>query len=212
MATCAVQLLLGAATNTIMTTNRSKNDTTVRDMFSKPTPKKAEQQPLTPPGTSSPMSDTEAAILATEETVTHTFLETLFGTLSDDIAALRRDMAADVKYIKRELSEMGQCIDTLETTSDQGEGELNVHQQERLELHDKKEDLYYRLEDLKNRLRHSKIQIKGVPMQADSGSFEDYLIGLFRHVARMLVDKDIILDCMHRTGRPAKTPGAPKIS
>ncbi|KAJ1181086.1 hypothetical protein NDU88_006297 [Pleurodeles waltl] len=131
-----------------MTTSCSKKDTTVKDMLCKPPLKKAEQRPPTLPRTSPPMLDVEASVLTTEQSVTYTFLETIFGTLSEDIVVLKRHMAADVKDIKWELTEMGQRIDTLETANDQREEELNTHQEEVLELHNKNKDLYYRLEDL----------------------------------------------------------------
>ncbi|KAJ1089995.1 hypothetical protein NDU88_003135 [Pleurodeles waltl] len=92
------------------------------------------------------MTDPSAATLAAEKPITRTFLETLFCAQREDIAALWRDMVADVKGIKQVSNDMGQRLDTLEAVKDQQEDELNAHQQELLELHDKSEELYYHLE------------------------------------------------------------------
>ncbi|KAJ1129700.1 hypothetical protein NDU88_008066 [Pleurodeles waltl] len=63
-----------------------------------------------------------------------TFLETLFGTLREDIAALKQDMATEIKDIKRELEDLGQRVVTLEQTNDSKNEELNGHRWELLEL------------------------------------------------------------------------------
>ncbi|KAJ1101269.1 hypothetical protein NDU88_006341 [Pleurodeles waltl] len=115
--------------------------------------------------------------------VTCTFLETLFGDLRDDTVAPKQGKVPDFKDIKKELGELSQRIVTLKQSTNYSEEELDDHLRELLELWDDIEDLRYRLEDLDNRSRQSNIQIKGVPLQADAGKLEEYVLHLFKQVA-----------------------------
>ncbi|KAJ1096542.1 hypothetical protein NDU88_001678 [Pleurodeles waltl] len=47
-------------------------------------------------------------------------------------------------------------------------------------------------------------------MQANSDKQEEYFVPQFCHMAPELVEKDIVQDCTHKAGRPAKNPGMPQ--
>ncbi|KAJ1105428.1 hypothetical protein NDU88_002834 [Pleurodeles waltl] len=139
-----------------------------------------------------------------EELVTRTLLETLFETLREDV---EREMASNIKDIKKELGDMGQRMDSLEVSGDERQEELNTHCRELLELRDENEDLLYRLEDFENRLGHSNIRIRGAPLQEDAGKLDEYILW---QITPVLKDETIALDCTHIGGRPARTPGTPQ--
>ncbi|KAJ1139985.1 hypothetical protein NDU88_006346 [Pleurodeles waltl] len=139
--------------------------------------------------------------------LTRAFMEQLFRPLREDFAMLKRDKAADIKDLKKEVIDLGQRVGMVEQTQDAREEELDCHRRELLTLQDKIQDLQYQIEDLKNRSRRSNIRIKGIPAQAVAGSLEDFVVRLFHHVAPSLKEQDIVLDRMHRAGRPARTPG-----
>ncbi|KAJ1197662.1 hypothetical protein NDU88_001518 [Pleurodeles waltl] len=131
--------------------------------------------------------------------LTRAFMEQLFGSLCEDFAMLKRDIAADIKDLKKEMIDLGQRMDSVEQTQDVREEELDCHRRELLTLQDKNQDLQYQLEDLENRSRRSNIRLKGIPAKAVTGSLEDFVVRLFRHVAPSLKEQDIVLD--KRTGR-----------
>ncbi|KAJ1188427.1 hypothetical protein NDU88_005188 [Pleurodeles waltl] len=162
-------------------------------MFAKPAGKKADctekEGQLIPDAT-----------LDIDAPVTRSFLENLFTTLRDDIAALKQELAADVKDMRHNMGEMEQRVDSLERGSDNRDEELEEHKREILALRDKTEDLNYQLEALENRSRRCNICIKGVLLQADAGSLKEYVLRLFRYVVPALVEQDIILDHTHRAG------------
>ncbi|KAJ1187662.1 hypothetical protein NDU88_004436 [Pleurodeles waltl] len=139
--------------------------------------------------------------------LTGAFMEQLFGSLREDFAMMKWDIAADIKYLKKEVIDLGQRVDSVEQTQDAREEGLDCHRRELLTLQDKNQDLQYQIEDLESRSRRSNIQIKGIPAQAVAGSLEDFVVRLFRHVAPSLKEQDIVLDRMNRAGRPARTPG-----
>ncbi|KAJ1144971.1 hypothetical protein NDU88_011263 [Pleurodeles waltl] len=118
----------------------------------------------------------------------------LFRSLRDDFTTLKRELAADIKDLKKEVIDLGERVDTIEKTHDEREEGLNYHRRELLTLQDKNQDLQYQLKDLENRSRRSNIRIKGVPAQAVAGSLEDFVVRLFRHVAPALKEQDIVLD------------------
>ncbi|KAJ1157230.1 hypothetical protein NDU88_009945 [Pleurodeles waltl] len=115
-------------------------------MFAKPAWKKAERTKKEGHIVPDPTLEMDAP-------VTRQFLENLFTTLRDDIAALKQELAADVKDIRRNMGELEQRIDSLEWGSDNTDEELEDHKQEILALRDKTADLDYQLEDLENHLR-----------------------------------------------------------
>ncbi|KAJ1208094.1 hypothetical protein NDU88_003484 [Pleurodeles waltl] len=137
-------------------------------------------------------------------------METLFLTLCDDIAALKQKVARHNKDIHRKLNDMGQRVDTLEQGNNAREEELEACQRQTLELQDQNADLTYHLEDRENRSCRANICIKEVPLQADSGKLEDYILRLFHHIVLALPDKEIILDHMQTVGCPYGTPGPPQ--
>ncbi|KAJ1211781.1 hypothetical protein NDU88_007135 [Pleurodeles waltl] len=101
--------------------------------------------------------------------LTRAFMEQLFESLCDDLATLKREIAADVKDLKMEVIYLGQCVDTVEQAQDAREDELDGHRRELLSLQDKNQELQYQIEDLENRSRRSNIRVKGVPTQAIAG-------------------------------------------
>ncbi|KAJ1127056.1 hypothetical protein NDU88_005462 [Pleurodeles waltl] len=139
--------------------------------------------------------------------VTWQFLESLCGTLKDDIAALKQELAAYVKDIRRNMGELQQRVDSLEQTQDSRDEEPEEHRRKLLSLRDKAVHLNYLFEELENRSRRCNIRIKGVPLQADAGKLADYIRRIFQHVAPDLADQVIVLDHTHRAGQPAWTPG-----
>ncbi|KAJ1107371.1 hypothetical protein NDU88_004762 [Pleurodeles waltl] len=127
-----------------------KKDATIRDLLMKTSGKRTEQtDDDTQPGQSSPMSDT---IISTGniEPFTRTFLKSLFGTLRADLAKLKKDLTRDIKGLTKDMNELGDCVDTLECTSDTQGEELDAHWREILELQDTNADLRYKVEDLEN--------------------------------------------------------------
>ncbi|KAJ1083497.1 hypothetical protein NDU88_003656 [Pleurodeles waltl] len=110
-----------------MSPQRPKKDASFKDFLWKHPTKKGGQYlagPL-PASLAEPPSNTEDPL--TEEPVTHTFLEILFGMFREDIAAFKREMALDVQDIKKHLGNMGQQVDSVERIGDQREEELNTH-------------------------------------------------------------------------------------
>ncbi|KAJ1186546.1 hypothetical protein NDU88_003327 [Pleurodeles waltl] len=107
-----------------MATHHSKKDTSIKDMLSKPQAKKSDQLPDTQTPSSPQESDVDSGALASEEAVARTFLEKLFGALRYNIAALRRDVAADVRGLQKEIGEVGQCLDMLEQSNNHKEEEV----------------------------------------------------------------------------------------
>ncbi|KAJ1140488.1 hypothetical protein NDU88_006840 [Pleurodeles waltl] len=105
--------------------------------------------------------------------LTRAFMEQLFGSLHEDFAMLKWDIAADIKDLKKEVIDLGQRVDSVEQTQDAREEELYCHRRELLTLQDKNQYLQYQIEDLKNKSRRSNIRIKGIPAQALAGSLED---------------------------------------
>ncbi|KAJ1200552.1 hypothetical protein NDU88_004375 [Pleurodeles waltl] len=100
--------------------------------------------------------------------VTKAFVEQLFGALREDLAALRQELAMKVK----DLTELGQRVDTVERTCDGQEEDLDHHRQEIIALQDSNQDLQYRHEDFENRSWRSNIHIRGVLVQAIVGPLE----------------------------------------
>ncbi|KAJ1139454.1 hypothetical protein NDU88_005826 [Pleurodeles waltl] len=85
--------------------------------------------------------------------VMSTFLESHFGTRREGIVPIKHEVAADVKDIHRDLSELGQRVDSLETINSCSQ-ELEEHRQELLHLQDKNLEPHFQLEDLENRSRN----------------------------------------------------------
>ncbi|KAJ1117707.1 hypothetical protein NDU88_005904 [Pleurodeles waltl] len=127
----------------------SKKEDSLKHLFNKTTAKK-----MVPPGT--PVTEgREVAELSQSEcgqaSLTRTFVEQLFGSLCEDFATLKQEIAAEVKDLKREVIDLGQGVETLEHTHDAREEEVDCHRRELLTLQDKKQELQYQLEDLENR-------------------------------------------------------------
>ncbi|KAJ1141602.1 hypothetical protein NDU88_007930 [Pleurodeles waltl] len=141
-----------------------------------------------------------------EDTTIKLFLENLFGGLREDLASLRHEIATKAEELKREVVELEQRVDTVERNHDVQVVELDHHRQELLTLQDSNRELQFRLEDLKNRSRHSNICIRGVSAQATPGSLEDFVI-LFQHIAPAIKDQEMIIDLPHRAGHPSRAPG-----
>ncbi|KAJ1129927.1 hypothetical protein NDU88_008287 [Pleurodeles waltl] len=111
-----------------------------------------------------------------EALITNAFMEQLFGALHEDFATLQQEKAAEVKYLKRDVADLGQCVDTLEEMHNAHKHELDCHRRELLTLQDKNQDLQHQLEDLENRSHHSNFRIKGVPVQAVTGYQKDFVV------------------------------------
>ncbi|KAJ1130661.1 hypothetical protein NDU88_009011 [Pleurodeles waltl] len=162
--------------------------------------------------TEAPAPDTAATRCTQDEDapITQTFLENFFSILWDDIAALIQELAAGVKDIRRKMGELEHRVDSLEQSRWSRNGELEKDCHKILTLRDKTADLNNQVEDLEHRLRCCNIRIKGIPVQADSGKLEDYVLCLFRQVAPALSAQEIILDRTQRVEHPARSPGQPQ--
>ncbi|KAJ1145866.1 hypothetical protein NDU88_012149 [Pleurodeles waltl] len=84
-----------------------QKDSSIKDMFAKLAGKKADRTEKKGPATPD-------ATLEVDEPVTRAFPENLFATLRDDIAALKQELAADVKDIRCNMGELEQRVDSLE--------------------------------------------------------------------------------------------------
>ncbi|KAJ1208324.1 hypothetical protein NDU88_003710 [Pleurodeles waltl] len=76
-----------------------------------------------------------------------------------NIAALKQELAADMKEVKREVGDQGHRVDAPERSGDAHEEELDSYRCELLELQDQNVDPRYQLEDLENQSRRSNIRI-----------------------------------------------------
>ncbi|KAJ1092655.1 hypothetical protein NDU88_005765 [Pleurodeles waltl] len=61
-----------------------------------------------------------------EAPITHTFMETRFSALRKDLAALKQEVTADIKDLKRDLRALGQRVTTLEHVCDRGKRSLKI--------------------------------------------------------------------------------------
>ncbi|KAJ1209626.1 hypothetical protein NDU88_005000 [Pleurodeles waltl] len=61
--------------------------------------------------------------------LTRAFMEQLFGSLREDFATLKQEIAADIKDLKRELVDLGQRVYTIEQMHDTREEELDCHRE-----------------------------------------------------------------------------------
>ncbi|KAJ1081492.1 hypothetical protein NDU88_001674 [Pleurodeles waltl] len=135
-----------------------KKDTLIIDLLMKVPGKGIAQTDDTQPGQSNAMGD---SIISTDDTelVTRTFMESLFGALCTDIATLKQDLARDIKGLTKDMNEVGDCVDTLERSSNTQVEELDAYRCEILELQDRNADLGYQMEDQENRSRRANIRI-----------------------------------------------------
>ncbi|KAJ1109035.1 hypothetical protein NDU88_006404 [Pleurodeles waltl] len=162
-----------------MSTHLTKKDASLKDLVCKFPAKKGKQYSTALPPRSLMASTSLTDDPLAEELVTCTFLETVFRTLREDTEALKREMASDVKDIKKELGDMGQRMDSLERSVDQREEELNHHRRKLLDLRNKNEDILDCLENLEHRLPCSIVCIKYTVLQADTSKLEEYVMQLF---------------------------------
>ncbi|KAJ1105265.1 hypothetical protein NDU88_002673 [Pleurodeles waltl] len=121
---------------------QSKKDSSLRDFFTKTPAKK--QDPTRelgsdPRGGSGDRTGDEDA-----NPVMKAFMEQLFGTLCEDFAPLRQELAITVKELKGAVAELGQREDTVERTCDRQEEDLDHHRQAIINLQDSNPDLQYR--------------------------------------------------------------------
>ncbi|KAJ1217871.1 hypothetical protein NDU88_005458 [Pleurodeles waltl] len=70
-----------------------------------------------------------------------------------DFATLKKEIAAEVRDLKREVINLGQRVYTLEQTDNVQDEEVDCHRRELLALQDKNQELQYPLEDLDNKSR-----------------------------------------------------------
>lgn len=103
---------------------RPKRDKTIKDLFNKP---QLTQQ------TDAVTQKTETgAIMGTEggEPITKAFLESLFGTLQDDIQSLKQEIKAELKEVRRDMEAIGERVGGLVSKSDDHDVEMSSLQQE----------------------------------------------------------------------------------
>ncbi|KAJ1157417.1 hypothetical protein NDU88_010130 [Pleurodeles waltl] len=185
--------------------HHNKKEGTIKDLFSKTPAKKLD--PLQ--GRLLDSNGVDCRGCPAEDTTpkTKASVEQLFSVLRQDFATLKQKIAADGKDLIREVTELGQQINTVECTHDAQKEEIDQNRREILALQDSNHDLQYSLEDLENRSQCSNICIREVPLQVTIGKLEDFVIRLFHQVAPDLKDQDILLDCTYRAGRPAQSSG-----
>ncbi|KAJ1089363.1 hypothetical protein NDU88_002514 [Pleurodeles waltl] len=80
-------------------------------------------------------------------------METLFATLCKDMVVLQPDVAADIKEVRIDVTELGNWVAKLETGGDAQEEELENHRRQLRELREQNLDLQLYMEDLENRCR-----------------------------------------------------------
>ncbi|KAJ1209836.1 hypothetical protein NDU88_005208 [Pleurodeles waltl] len=152
----------------------AQKDYSIKDMFAKLVGKKAERTQKEGQATATP-----EATLEVDEQVTRVFFERLFTTLRDNIAIFKEELAADVKDIRHNMSDLEQRVDSPERVHDNRDEEMEEHWSEILSLSGKTADLNYQLEGLENRSRWCNICIKGIPLQANAGRLKDYVHSCF---------------------------------
>ncbi|KAJ1114856.1 hypothetical protein NDU88_003086 [Pleurodeles waltl] len=177
---------------------QARKDSTIKYLFTKSSEKKNDR--------AEDDSKEMSAYVTVSPEGTRPFLESFFSMLRDDIAALKQELAADVKDFRRNMGEMEQTIDPQEQIRDSGDKELEEHRRKILILRNKAGDLNYQLEDFEKRLRRCNIRIKGVLLKADAGKLEEYVLRLFCHLAPALADQEVILNRTHSAGHPAQSP------
>ncbi|KAJ1172964.1 hypothetical protein NDU88_004806 [Pleurodeles waltl] len=184
------------------TQKQNKKDSNLIDLFAKTQAKK--QDPTRELGSDPEGGNSDGTVEEDANPVANVFMEQLFGFLQEDLAALRQELATTVKELKGEGTGLGQRVKTVERICERQEEELDHHRQKIITLQDSNRDLQYGREDLENRSWRSNIRIRGVPVQDIVGPLEGFVIRLFKHMAPVLDDQDIILDCTHRTVRPSQ--------
>ncbi|KAJ1192076.1 hypothetical protein NDU88_001388 [Pleurodeles waltl] len=138
----------------------SKKEGSLKDLFNK-TPAKRAVQSGAPEMEGGEAAGTGPSV-GDGAPLMKAFIEQLFGSLHEDFATQKQEIAVDIKELKREVVNLGQRVDTLEETHDAQEEKLDCHRRELLPLQDKNQELQYQLEDLENRYGHSNILIKGI--------------------------------------------------
>ncbi|KAJ1153653.1 hypothetical protein NDU88_006412 [Pleurodeles waltl] len=94
----------------------ARKDSTIKYMFTKSAGKKIDQAEDGPDGVLDQSIGSSSGAPISDALVTQQFLESLFGTLRDNIAALEQELAADVKDIRRNVGELELSVDSLEQT------------------------------------------------------------------------------------------------
>ncbi|KAJ1198207.1 hypothetical protein NDU88_002051 [Pleurodeles waltl] len=131
-----------------------KKDALIRDLLMKMSGERTGQTDnYTQRGQSSVMSNPNDT-----EPVTQTFLESLFGALRADIAALKQDLTKDSKGHTKNMNELGDHVETLECTADAQVEELDAYLRQILELQDRNAELRYQVKDLENCSRRANIR------------------------------------------------------
>ncbi|KAJ1098139.1 hypothetical protein NDU88_003255 [Pleurodeles waltl] len=105
-----------------------------------------------------------------EAPLRRTFMEQLFGSLREDFATLKWEIAED---LRREVTDLGQHVDTLEQIHGAWEEKVDSHRWELHTLQDKNCSINQKT--WKKRSRQSNIRIKDVPTQAAPGPLEDFV-------------------------------------
>ncbi|KAJ1080318.1 hypothetical protein NDU88_000537 [Pleurodeles waltl] len=119
----------------------SKKEGSFKDLFTK-TPAKKKSQPGAPEGESGDaagpgLSESDGAPL------TRAFMEQLFRSLWEDFATPKQEIAADIKYLKSEVINLGQRMDTIEKRHNAREEEMDCHRRELITFQDKNQDLQF---------------------------------------------------------------------
>ncbi|KAJ1118564.1 hypothetical protein NDU88_006755 [Pleurodeles waltl] len=86
----------------------TKKDWTLGEMLSKPTGGLASDHP--PPASQEMQMEDEG----TESPVTHSLIASLFASLRDDLQMAKKDLSQALKAVRRELTELGDRVSTLE--------------------------------------------------------------------------------------------------
>ncbi|KAJ1210016.1 hypothetical protein NDU88_005384 [Pleurodeles waltl] len=94
------------------TQKQSKNDSNLRDLFAKTPAKK--QDPTRELHSDPGGGSGDGTVEEDANPVTKAFMEQIFGTLRENLAALRQELATTVKELKGEVTELGQRVDTVE--------------------------------------------------------------------------------------------------
>lgn len=138
-----------------MASLRAKKEKTLKEMLLK-TPKPGSSDSQTP-SLHSGTAETEGA----ETPITRAFMESLFSSLRNDFLSLKEEVAGEVREIRRDVEDLGERVEAIES-QDQARGEeIHQLQQEIIILHEQQVDLQTHTEVLENRSRRNNIRVRG---------------------------------------------------
>ncbi|KAJ1171911.1 hypothetical protein NDU88_003768 [Pleurodeles waltl] len=112
-------------------------------------------------------------------TVTHSFLEALFGLLWEDLQTVKQELSQELRAVQRDLVEIGDHVFTLDDNTSGRDEQLKNLQQEVIHLKEQQIDMQAHTEALENRLQRNNICIRSAPTAAEVEDINSYVKVLF---------------------------------